>query len=109
MPQLATAHVMRQHHRMFEPIPVALLFVIASGLGALKLADSRIGLTVLTVLWLLYSVYEFLMYKRILCTGECNIRIDLLLIYPLILGSTGWLYAAAGLRAIRRRRNASKA
>ena len=37
------------------------------------------------VLWSLYSLYEALMYLRILCTGECNIRIDLLLIYPLLL------------------------
>jgi hypothetical protein len=35
--------------------------------------------------WLLYMVYEYGMYLRILCTGECNIRIDLLLIYPYLL------------------------
>jgi len=38
-----------------------------------------------TLLWLIYSVYEFGMYLRILCSGECNIRIDLLLIYPMLL------------------------
>ncbi len=37
------------------------------------------------ILWSLYSLYESLMYLRILCSGECNIRIDLLLIYPLLL------------------------
>jgi len=37
------------------------------------------------VLWVLYSIYEYLMYLRVLCTGECNIRIDLLGIYPLLL------------------------
>lgn len=36
-------------------------------------------------LWLTYSGYEGLMYARVLCTGECNIRVDLLLIYPLLL------------------------
>jgi len=36
------------------------------------------------VLWMLYSLYEYLMYARVLCSGECNIRIDLLLIYPLL-------------------------
>lgn len=35
--------------------------------------------------WLVYLPYETAMYLRILCTGECNIRIDLLLIYPLLL------------------------
>ena len=34
--------------------------------------------------WLLYGVYEYLTYLRILCTGECNIRVDLLLFYPLL-------------------------
>jgi len=37
------------------------------------------------MLWILYSIYEYLMYIRVLCTGECNIRIDLLGIYPLLL------------------------
>jgi len=37
------------------------------------------------ILWILYSIYEYLIYTRVLCTGECNIRIDLLLIYPLLL------------------------
>jgi hypothetical protein len=36
-------------------------------------------------LWILYSIYEYLMYIRVLCTGECNIRVDLLLIYPLLI------------------------
>ena len=36
-------------------------------------------------LWLLYAFYEYMMYLRIWCTGECNIRIDLLVIYPLLL------------------------
>jgi hypothetical protein len=26
------------------------------------------------------------MYARILCSGECNIRVDLLLVCPLLLG-----------------------
>lgn len=43
-------------------------------------------------LWLAYGLYESLMYARILCTGECNIRVDLLLIYPILL-----LVAAAGI------------
>ncbi len=34
--------------------------------------------------WLLYAVYELAMRMRWLCTGECNIRVDLLLIYPVL-------------------------
>ena len=36
-------------------------------------------------LWLLYGVYEYLMHFRVLCSGECNIRVDLLLLYPVLL------------------------
>ena len=37
------------------------------------------------IVWLLYFVYETGMQLRWLCSGECNIRVDLLLIYPLLL------------------------
>ena len=36
-------------------------------------------------LWGLYTVYEYAINLGILCDGECNIRIDLLLIYPVLL------------------------
>ena len=46
--------------------------------------------------WLIYSIYEFLIYARIFCSGECNIRVDLLIIYPSLLVvsllSTGLYY-----------------
>lgn len=37
------------------------------------------------VFWLVYTIYEFAMFLRLICTGECNIRVDLILIYPLLL------------------------
>jgi hypothetical protein len=47
---------------------------------------SELRLTAIASLaWFLYSIYEYGMYLRILCSGECNIRIDLLLIYPILL------------------------
>lgn len=46
--------------------------------------------------WSLYAGYEQMMKWRILCSGECNIRIDLLGIYPLLmLLSAGALIAIA--------------
>lgn len=36
------------------------------------------------VAWLVYFVYEEAMYNRILCSGDCFIRIDLLLLYPVL-------------------------
>jgi hypothetical protein len=40
---------------------------------------------VVTILWFVYLVYEYAMKFRILCSGECNIRVDLLLFYPVLL------------------------
>jgi hypothetical protein len=36
------------------------------------------------LLWFVYVPYEYGMKFRFLCSGECNIRIDLLLLYPLL-------------------------
>jgi hypothetical protein len=50
------------------------------------------------IAWLLYAAYETSMQQRWLCSGECNIRIDLFLIAPLLL--LGSLVAVVrGLRA----------
>lgn len=40
------------------------------------------------IFWLFYAAYETGMQQRWLCSGECNIRIDLLLIYPALLVAT---------------------
>lgn len=56
----------------------------------------------LAVVWMLYAGYEFLMYKRVWCTGDCNIRVDLLLIFPLLLGGTLWVGIAVVVRRVRR-------
>ncbi len=32
--------------------------------------------------WLGYALYEYAIYRRWVCSGECNIRVDLLLLYP---------------------------
>jgi hypothetical protein len=52
------------------------------------------------VLWLFYALYETGMQRRWLCSGECNIRIDLLVIYPALLLSL----VAAAVSVLRRRR-----
>ena len=87
---------------MIEPIPIALFFAIAMALGWRN--GRRRGFLVLALMWLAYSGYEYLMYKRVFCSGECNIRVDLLLIYPALLGSTLWVAIAAAIRWVRRQR-----
>lgn len=60
-------------------------FAAAAVFGALWLWRRARAAAVATVLWLAYGGYETLMHMRVLCTGECNIRVDLLLLYPLLL------------------------
>jgi len=59
------------------------------------------------LVWAAYAGYEYLMFARILCTGECNIRVDLLLLYPLLfLISLLAVILGIRARAVRRRRAA---
>jgi hypothetical protein len=63
------------------------LFAVVFGLlivACFRLTRSRLVL-VTGVLWIIYGVYEYLTQIRVLCSGECNIRVDLLLIYPILL------------------------
>jgi hypothetical protein len=39
------------------------------------------------------------MWIRMSCSGECNIRVDLLLIYPLLFGVAAW----GGVKWLRRK------
>ncbi|MEQ1857045.1 MAG: hypothetical protein ABL963_11260 [Longimicrobiales bacterium] len=52
------------------------------------------------LLWGAYGAYEYGMQRRWLCTGECNIRVDLLLLYPALIA----LSVAAVVAVIRARR-----
>lgn len=90
---------------MFEPIPIAILVALA--LAASWFATRRRGHLALAGMWLAYAVYEYLMYTRVLCTGECNIRVDLLLFYPVLIGSTLWAAIASIVRTVKRRRHES--
>jgi hypothetical protein len=45
-------------------------------------------LLVTSFLWAAYLVYESLIKFKIICSGECNIRVDLFLIYPILLIAT---------------------
>jgi hypothetical protein len=49
--------------------------------------------------WAFYAIYEEGMYLRLLCSGECNIRIDLLLLHPLLLVGTVWAIVVLWRRA----------
>jgi hypothetical protein len=65
---------------------LALVPAVVLGLAA-RMAQLR-SLFVVAALWGLYAVYEYLMKRRVLCSGECDIRLDLLAIYPVLILST---------------------
>jgi flagellar biosynthesis protein FliQ len=67
------------------PWMAAVIGVFLAGLGQQRRRPTAI---VVGVIWLLYAAYETAMRLRWLCSGECNIRVDLLLIYPLLLAIT---------------------
>jgi hypothetical protein len=72
-------------------VPAAVFLVGAAA------SKSRAALVV-TAMWVLYCGYELAMKYRIMCSGDCNIRIDLLALYPLLLAAS-----VVGLVAIARR------
>lgn len=63
----------------------AIAAVLGAALLMASLAWKPPGGLVASVAWLLYAVYEYLMHTRVLCSGECNIRVDLLLLWPVLL------------------------
>jgi hypothetical protein len=62
--------------------------LVAAPIGLLLIAVGRWthrGLaTTAGVMWLLYSLWEFAIKQRWTCRGDCNIRADLLFIYPVL-------------------------
>jgi hypothetical protein len=77
-------------------IPAALFLALYSASRRRLVAGAAIA-------WLLYALYEYAMRRRWLCTGECNIRVDLLLLYPILL-AVSLIAAIAAVRAMGRDR-----
>jgi hypothetical protein len=79
---------------------------LAAVIGALFVtvgwSARRWGVVTIGVMWVIYAAYETGMHQRWLCTGECNIRVDLLLIYPILL-----LSSVGAVMSLRRARQPS--
>lgn len=41
------------------------------------------------LIWTVYSIYELGIWNGLLCDQDCNIRVDLLVIYPLLAAFSG--------------------
>jgi hypothetical protein len=44
----------------------------------------RLAVIVSGILWLLYAVYEHLVATGVLCDSDCNIRVDLVFLFPIL-------------------------
>jgi hypothetical protein len=64
--------------------PFIAIVVGGAFLGAWRWRGAR-SAAIAGLMWVMYGGYEFLIRARILCSGECNIRVDLLIIYPALL------------------------
>ncbi len=80
------------------PLLALLPSLVFAGLFRLTRRPFVVGVA---LAWVLYGVYEYAMRERILCSGECNIRVDLLVIYPVLAVASviGLVLAGASLRA----------
>jgi hypothetical protein len=84
---------------MLSPLAVFIEYPwLAAVIGGLFIVAGwrwrRRGAAGVGLAWAVYSAYETGMRQRWLCTGECNIRVDLLLIFPLLLlASCGALWS----------------
>ena len=84
---------------IFIEYPLLAVLPAIAFLGLYRITR-RPFVVVVALAWLLYGIYEYAMHERILCSGECNIRVDLLAIYPALVVASGVALglAAAGLR-----------
>ena len=69
---------------------VAAIVALGHALAAVK--RPRLSLFVAGILWLLYAVWERLIANGTLCTSDCNIRVDLAFILPVLAIASGYAY-----------------
>lgn len=75
-------------------------------MGLLWLKGKRLLTLIGAIAWVGYAGYEYLMYTRVLCSGECNIRVDLLVIWPALIVIALVVTAGYARRAWRARKAA---
>ena len=52
---------------------------------ALFAASRKLLVLTAAAAWLAYLPYEYAMKLRLLCSGDCDIRLDLMVVYPVLL------------------------
>jgi len=82
------------------------VFAIAAGIMAVihlvaGWQRPRLAVIVSGILWLLYAVYEYLVATGVLCDADCNIRVDLVFLFPILGLATFCAYRAYMGRPVR--------
>ena len=62
----------------FAAVMIGVLHLVAAA------QRPRLAVIVSAILWLLYAVYEHLVATGVLCDPYCNIRVDLVFIFPIL-------------------------
>ncbi len=70
---------------------VLIAAAIAVALVAGGFQRPRAAIFVAAILWAIYAVYEYYVANGTLCDANCNIRVDLVVIFPILIAAT--LYA----------------
>lgn len=75
-----------------------LFVIVAGGMVVLHLVAAaqrpRAAVIVSAILWAFYAYYEFLVATRVLCDTDCNIRVDLVFLLPILGLATYCAYQA---------------
>jgi hypothetical protein len=61
---------------------------VAVTFAAAAVQRPRPGVIVAAILWMAYAVYEYFVASGVLCDANCNIRVDLILLWPLLAFAT---------------------
>lgn len=82
-----------------QPLLVLIPVLVFAVIGiATKSAFAWSGMGV----WILYGLYELAVQNRILCSKGCDIRVDLIFMFPLLIIVSFVAIAGAAARLIRR-------
>src|ERR1044072_7731207 len=73
---------------LFVMVAVAMAVILLVG-GSQR---PRLGVFVAAILWLLYAYYAYLIVTGVLCDEKCNIRVDLVLFFPVSWVATYYAY-----------------
>ena len=67
---------------------MSLFVIVAAAMAVILLVAGsqrpRLAVFVAAILWLLYACYEYLIVTGVLCDEKCNIRVDLVLFFPVL-------------------------